>query len=230
MNERKRKMGKLFVIDGTDGSGKQTQFDKLKERLSKDGVEYKTVSFPNYDSPSSSLVKMYLSGEFGTNAQEISPYIASTFYAADRYATFQTGYKEYYENGGIILADRYTTANMVHQAGKIKDKEERDKFLKWLWDFEFKLYGLPIPTEVFFLNMPTEKALELMKDRKNEFDENAKKDIHERNETHMRDAYKAACDVAKDYNWFEIKCMKDNELRTIDDIHEEIYNEVKKHI
>ena len=94
MNERKRKMGKLFVIDGTDGSGKQTQFDKLKERLSKDGVEYKTVSFPNYDSPSSSLVKMYLSGEFGTNAQEISPYIASTFYAADRYATFQTGYKE----------------------------------------------------------------------------------------------------------------------------------------
>ena len=223
-------MGKLFVIDGTDGSGKQTQFDKLKERLSKDGVDYKTVSFPNYDSPSSSLVKMYLSGEFGTNAQEISPYIASTFYAADRYATFQTGYKEYYENGGIILADRYTTANMVHQAGKIKDKEERDKFLKWLWDFEFNLYGLPIPTEVFFLNMPTEKALELMKDRKNKFDENAKKDIHERNETHMRDAYKAACDVAKDYNWFEIKCMKDNELRTIDDIHEEIYNEVKKHI
>ena len=223
-------MGKLFVIDGTDGSGKQTQFIKLQERLTKDGIEYKTVSFPNYDSPSSSLVKMYLSGEFGTNAQEISPYIASTFYAADRYATFQTGYKEYYENGGIILADRYTTANMVHQAGKIKDKEERDKFLKWLWDFEFKLYGLPIPTEVFFLNMPTEKALELMKDRKNKFDENAKKDIHERNETHIRDAYKAACDVAKDYNWFEIKCMKDNELRTIDDIHEEIYNEVKKHI
>ena len=223
-------MGKLFVIDGTDGSGKQTQFDKLKERLSKDGVDYKTVSFPNYDSPSSSLVKMYLSGEFGTNAQEISPYIASTFYAADRYATFQTGYKKYYEDGGIILADRYTTANMVHQAGKIKDKEERDKFLKWLWDFEFKLYGLPIPTEVFFLNMPTEKALELMKDRKNKFDENAKKDIHESNEKHMRDAYEAACDVAKEYNWFEIKCMKDNKLRTIDDIHEEIYEEVKKHI
>ena len=223
-------MGKLFVIDGTDGSGKQTQFEKLKERLDKDGIEYRTVSFPNYDSPSSSLVKMYLSGEFGTDAQEINPYIASTFYAADRYATFQTGYKKYYEDGGIILADRYTTANMVHQAGKIKDKEERDKFLKWLWDFEFKLYGLPIPTEVFFLNMPTEKALELMKKKKNKFDENAKKDIHESNEKHMRDAYEAACDVAKEYNWFEIKCMKDNKLRTIDDIHEEIYEEVKKHI
>ncbi len=223
-------MGKLFVIDGTDGSGKQTQFEKLKERLNKDGVEYKTVSFPNYDSPSSSLVKMYLSGDFGTDAQKISPYIASTFYAADRYATFETGYKKYYEDGGIILADRYTTASMVHQAGKIKNKEERDKFLKWLWDFEFKLYGLPVPTEVFFLNMPTEKALELMKDRKNKFDENAKKDIHERNEIHMRDAYNAACEVAKEYNWYEIKCMKNNKLRTIEDIHEEIYEEVKKHI
>ena len=116
-------MGKLFVIDGTDGSGKQTQFQKLQESLTKDGIDYKVVSFPNYDSPSSSLVKMYLSGEFGENAKEISPYIASTFYAADRYATFQKGYKKYYEDGGIILADRYTTANMVHQAGKIKDAE-----------------------------------------------------------------------------------------------------------
>ena len=223
-------MGKLFVIDGTDGSGKQTQFEKLKERLNKDGVEYKTVSFPNYDSPSSSLVKMYLSGDFGTDAQKISPYFTSTFYAADRYATFETGYRKYYEDGGIILADRYTTASMVHQAGKIKNKEERDKFIKWLWDFEFKLYGLPIPTEVFFLNMPTEKAFELMKDRKNKFDKNAKKDIHERNEIHMRDAYNAACEVAKEYNWYEIKCMKNNELRTIEDIHEEIYKEVKKHI
>ena len=106
-------MGKLFVIDGTDGSGKQTQFKKLKERLEAEGVNLKVVSFPNYESESSSLVKMYLRGEFGQNAQEVSPYIASTFYAADRYATFQTGYKEFYENGGIILADRYTTANMV---------------------------------------------------------------------------------------------------------------------
>ena len=121
-------MGKLFVIDGTDGSGKQTQFTKLQERLAKDGIEYKTVSFPNYDSPSSSLVKMYLSGEFGKNAKEVSPYIASTFFAADRYATFNTEYKEYYNNGGIMLADRYTTANMVHQAGKISDKKERKNF------------------------------------------------------------------------------------------------------
>lgn len=223
-------MGKLFVIDGTDGSGKQTQFQKLEERLKKDNIDYRTVSFPNYESSSSSLVKMYLSGEFGTNAKEISPYIASTFYAADRYATFQIGYKEYYENGGIILADRYTTANMVHQAGKIDNSEEREKFLNWLWDFEFNLYHLPIPTEVFFLNMPVEKSLELIKNRENKFTHDNKKDIHESDKNHLIDAYHAACEVAKKYDWYEIECVRNNQIRTIDDIHEEIYTEIKKHI
>ena len=223
-------MGKLFVIDGTDGSGKQTQFQQLQESLTKDGINYKVVSFPNYDSPSSALVQMYLSGEFGENAKEISPYIASTFYAADRYATFQTGYKKYYEDGGIILADRYTTANMVHQAGKIKDEKEREKFLNWLWDFEFNLYGLPVPSEVFFLNMPIENAVDLIKNRENKFTHQDKKDIHERDINHLKDAYEAACDVSKKYNWYEIKCVKNNEIRTIEDIHQEIYNEVKKHI
>ena len=173
---------------------------------------------------------MYLSGEFGKNAKDVSPYIASSFYAADRYATFKKGYKEYYDNGGIILADRYTTANMVHQAGKIADKTERKKFLDWLCDFEFNMYGLPVPTEVFFLNMPVEKSLELIKNRENKFTHQAQKDIHESDPNHLIDAYHAACDVAKEYNWFEIHCMKDGELRAIEDIHEEIYNEVKKHI
>ena len=221
-------MGKLFVIDGTDGSGKQTQFNKLKERLTKDEIDYKVVSFPNYDSPSSSLVKMYLSGEFGTDAKKISPYIASTFYAADRYATFQIEYKKYYDEGGIILADRYTTGNMIHQAGKIDDKQERKKFLDWLWDFEFNLYGLPIPTEVFFLNMPVEKSLELIKNRENKFTHNNTKDIHERDKGHLIDSYNAACDVAKAYNWYEVNCVKDGQIRTVDDIHEEIYLEIKK--
>ena len=214
-------MGKLFVIDGTDGSGKQTQFNKLQERLKKDEIDFRVVSFPNYDSPSSGLVKMYLSGEFGENAKDVSPYIASTFYAGDRYATYITGYKDYYEKGGIILADRYTTANMVHQAGKIQDKEEREKFLNWLWDFEFNLYGLPIPTEVFFLNMPVEKSLELIKDRENKFTHAEKKDIHERDKNHLIDAYNAACYVSKKYNWYEVKCVKENKIRTIEDIHEE---------
>lgn len=223
-------MGKLFVIDGTDGSGKQTQLAKLKERFEKEGIEYRTVSFPNYDSPSSSLVKMYLEGEFGTDAKKISPYIASTFYAADRYATFKKGYEEYYNNGGIILADRYTTANMVHQAGKIKDDAEREKFLDWLWDFEFNLYGIPIPTEVFFLNMPTEYAIKLMENRENKITHKEKKDIHERDEQHLKDSYNEACKLVKKYNWYEVKCVKNEQIKSIDEIHEEIFNELKKNL
>ena len=221
-------MGKLFVIDGTDGSGKQTQFEELKKRLDRENIEYKTVSFPNYDSPSSSLVKMYLSGEFGEDPKAVNAYVASTFYAADRFATFKKDYEEYYKNGGIILADRYTTANMVHQAGKITDVVERDKFLEWLWDFEFNLYGLPVPTKVFFLNMPIEKSMELMKNRENKFSHTATKDIHERNKEHLEGSHKAACYVAKKYDWCEINCVKDDNIRTIEDIHEEIYKTVKE--
>lgn len=221
-------MGKIFVIDGTDGSGKQTQFEMLRNAFEKNGIDYKAFSFPNYDSPSSSLVKMYLAGEFGENAKDVSPYIASTFYAVDRYATYKNEIENYYNNGGIILLDRYTTANMVHQSGKISDPVERKKFLDWLWDFEFNLYKLPIPNKVFFLNMPPEFALKLMEDRENKITHEQKKDIHERDKSHIVDAYNAACDLVKDYGWFEIKCVKNNEIRTIDDIHEEIFNIVLK--
>lgn len=224
-------MGKLFAIDGTDGSGKQTQFNKLCEKLDSEGIDYRTVSFPNYDSESSSLVKMYLSGKFGENAKDVNSYIASTFYAADRYATFKTqGYEEYYNNGGIIVTDRYTTANMVHQAGKITDPAEREKFLNWLWDFEFNLYGLPVPTKVFFLNMPVEFSEKLMANRENKFTHETQKDIHERDKSHLIDSYNAACSLVDKYDWYEVKCIKDNAVRSIDDIHNEIYNEFKKYI
>ena len=223
-------MGKLFVIDGTDGSGKQTQFNKLAERLEQEGIDYMKLSFPRYDNPSSTLVKMYLEGEFGQNAKEISPYIASTFYAADRYASYKQEFGEYYNKGGIILADRYTTANMVHQAGKIQDKAEREKFLNWLWDFEFNLYGIPVPTEVFFLNMPPEYALKLMENRENKITHDMKKDIHERDKNHIIDSYNAACDLVDKYGWYEVKCVKDQKIRTMEDIHEEIFEEVRKRI
>ena len=223
-------MGKLFVIDGTDGSGKQTQFEKLRENLTKRGIDYKTVSFPNYDSPSSSLVKMYLSGEFGEDAKKISPYVASTFYAVDRFATYKKDLEEYYENGGIILADRYTTANMVHQAGKIKDEKEREKFLNWLFELEFEIYKLPKPDLVFFLNMPPKNAFELMKNRENKFTHESKKDIHERDQEHIIDSYNAACSLATKYNWNEIMCVKDDNIRTIEDISEEIIEKVLENI
>ena len=173
---------------------------------------------------------MYLSGEFGQNAKEISPYIASTFYAADRYATYKKGMEEFYNNGGIILADRYTTSNMIHQAGKIKDDAEREKFLDWLWDFEFNLYKIPIPTETFFLNMPTEYALKLIANRENKFSHTQKKDIHEKDETHLRESYNEALKLVKKYNWKEIKCVKDEKIRSIDDIHGDIWKEIKKYL
>lgn len=223
-------MGKLFVIEGTDGSGKQTQLQLLKDSLKERGIEFREVSFPNYDSESSSLVKMYLRGDFGDDPKSVDPYIASTFYAADRYATFKQGLMDYYNEGGIILADRYTTANMVHQSGKIKDRAERKKFLDWLFEFEFGLYKLPKPDIVFFLNMPTEKALELMKDRENKFTHEAKKDIHEKNPEHLRESYEAACELVKDYDWKEIKCVKDDQIRTREDIHNEIWSEVEKEL
>lgn len=223
-------MGKLFVIDGTDGSGKQTQFEKLKEKLEKEKTNYKVMSFPNYNSASSSLVKMYLSGEFGTEPKKISPYIASTFYAVDRYATYQKDFKEFYDNGGIILADRYTTANMIHQAGKIKEKDKLENFLNWLYDFEFGLYGLPKPTKVFLLKMPPEYSLELIKERENKFTHNTQKDIHERDKNHIVDAYNAACYVSKKYNWCEIECIANNKIRTIEEIHNEIYENIKSYL
>ena len=223
-------MGKLFVIDGTDGSGKQTQFNKLKERFDKENIEYKVASFPNYENESSSLVKMYLSGKFGENAKDVSPYIASTFYAADRYATYKTTLEEFYKAGGIVLVDRYTTSNMIHQAGKIQDKEEREKFLDWLWDFEFNLYGIPVPTKTFFLNMPTEFAVKLMAERENKFTHTQAKDIHERDINHLKDSYNAAVSLVDKYNWKEIKCVENDKIKTIEEIHEEIWEEIQKYI
>ena len=129
--------------------------------------------------------------------------------------------------GGSYLGARAVIEALTNTFYNLQDKEERKKFLNWLWDFEFNLYGLPIPSEVFFLNMPVEKSLELMANRENKFTHEAKKDIHESDKNHLIDAYSAACDVAKDYGWFTIECVKDGKIRTIEDIHEEIYKELK---
>lgn len=224
-------MDKIFVIDGTDGSGKQTQLEELCLALDADGISYAKFSFPRYDNPSSSLVKMYLGGEFGSDAQSISPYAASLFFSVDRYACYKTEMKSAIDEGKVVLLDRYTTANMVHQAGKIADRAERDKFLEWIYDLEFNILSLPIPTEIFFLDMPLEKSEELMRNRLNKINHETTKDIHESNREHLRAAYEAGVYVAKKYNWNYIKCCDaGNNIRTIDDIHKEIYGVVKKYL
>jgi dTMP kinase len=218
--------GKLIIIEsGSDASGKATQTAKVYERLLNEGYKIKKVEFPNYNSDSSSLVKMYLRGDFGKNPSDVDPYVASTFYAGDRYASYKTEWEEFYKNGGIVICDRYTTSNMVHQASKM-DNNERDKYLDWLFDFEFNLYKLPEPDCVVFLDVPIEYSQKLMADRKNKITGESKKDIHESDIGYLTRSYNNSLYIADKYNWKKISCVKNHNLRSIDDIHEEIYNSI----
>lgn len=222
--------GKLIIIEsGSDASGKATQSKKLYERLIGEGYNCMKITFPDYESESSALVKMYLRGDFGSNPNDVSPYVASTFYAADRYASFKTKWEKFYNEGGIIISDRYTTSNMVHQAAKINN-DEKEKFLDWLYDLEFNIYGIPKPDEIIFLDVDPEVSQELMKDRKNKFTGEEAKDIHESNKEYLINSYNNSLYIADKYNWKVIKCCKDNKLRTIEDINDEIYDNIKKYL
>lgn len=222
--------GKLIIIEsGSDASGKATQSKKLYERLINEGHNCMKITFPDYDSESSSLVKMYLRGDFGSNPNDVSSYIASTFYAADRYASFKTKWEKFYNEGGIIISDRYTTSNMVHQAAKMNE-EEKEKFLNWLWDLEFNLYGIPEPDKVIFLDVDPKVSKQLMKNRLNKITGEEEKDIHESNEEYLVNSYNNSLKIADKYNWDKVKCTQGIVLRTIDDIHEEIYKKVKETI
>lgn len=218
--------GKLFVIEGLDGSGKQTQSNMLFSRLKADGKNVLKVEYPNYKSESSALAKMYLRGDFGKKPEDVSPYISSTFYAADRYASYKTEYEDFYKQGGVIIADRYTTSNMVHQASKIHNDTERDRFLEWLWDLEFHIYQIPVPTQVFFLDIQPETAIELMNTRKNKFSNEQEKDIHENNAAHLINSYQTALYLIKKYNWEKISCSDDGGLLSIEEINEKIYQRI----
>lgn len=225
----KNHQGQLIVIEGVDGSGKQTQTQLLYDRLVETGEKVMKIAYPRYDKKSSALVKLYLEGAFGKDPGSISPYIASTFYAADRYASYKEDYEDFLAQGGLVLVDRYTTSNMVHQAGKIKDPDERKRFLDWLWDFEFNLYGLPVPDQVFFLNIPPEINERLIKNRNNKITGKQQKDIHESSPEHLRDSYCSALALVAEYGWTEINCVTDNQLRSIKSIHQEIWERIKEH-
>jgi dTMP kinase len=218
--------GKLIIIEsGSDASGKATQTSKIYERLLNEGYKIKKVEYPNYNSDSSSLVKMYLRGDFGKNPSDVDPYVASTFYAGDRYASYKMEWEKFYKEGGIVICDRYTTSNMVHQAAKM-DTKERDKFLDWLFDFEFNLYKLPEPDCVVFLDVPIEYSQKLMANRKNKITGESKKDIHESDIGYLTRSYNNSLYIADKYNWKKVNCIKYDSLRSIEDIHEEIYNSI----
>lgn len=221
-------MGKLIVIDGVDASGKETQTKLLFEKLVSNGKDVKMVSFPAYNNPSSTLVRMYLNGDFGKNPNDVNAYAASSFFAADRYATYKTDWGHLYESGTVILSDRYVSSNMIHQAGKIEAEAERNEFMAWLDDLEHNRYGLPRPDITFFLDMPVEWGQKLMRERANKIDGTSSKDIHENNLEYLTKSYNTAVAAAEKYGWKRISCVDGNGIRSIEDINNEIFDSVSK--
>ena len=219
-------MGKLIVIEGVDSSGKQTQTEMLFKRLKEEGLNVKTVSFPDYESDFSLPVRRYLAGDLGSDPKDVNAYAASTFYAIDRFASFKRDWGEFYNSGGVIVADRYVTSNIVHQASKV-EKEEKESFINWLSDLEYKKLGLPVPDCVIFLDMPPEFARMLMKERMNKITGKAEKDIHERDENHLETSYNNAMAVAEYLKWQRILCVEGGNVRKREEIAEEIYKKVK---
>ncbi len=196
-------MSRLIVLDGLDGSGKSTQLDRLNGYFAEKGIHYKQISFPDYEQPSSALVTMYLNGEFGGSADAVNAYAASSFYAVDRYASYQKFWRDAYEADTLILAARYTTSNAIHQMGKLP-KEEWDGYLAWLCEYEYEKLGLPRPDTVLFLDMPLDISQKLLSGRYG--GDEQKKDIHERDLTYLKHCRESALYAAQKLGWQVITC------------------------
>ncbi len=208
----------IIAIEGTDGSGKHTQTKMLYEYLINCGYKCKMLSFPNYDCESSALVKMYLRGDFGEHVNDINAYQASVFYAVDRLGTMLNVNVADYD---FVLFDRYVQSNIIHQSTRIKDLDELDHFINWLEDLEFKKLELPRPDKVLFLDVPIEISMCLARERK-ELKNGQDKDIQEKDDEHLINAYKRGKYVADKLNWSVVNCVKDNNIKTIDEIHQDI--------
>lgn len=215
----------LIVLEGLDGSGKGTQTRLLAEALAAGGEAVRQVTFPNYDSPSSALVKMYLAGEFGGTAGEVNAYAASSFYAVDRYASFHTIWKADYERGKTILADRYATSNIIYQLAKLPEGEW-EAFIRWAEDFEYGKLGLPRPDRVLYLDMPVAVSQRLLTVRYHGDDE--KKDIHERNLQFLKDCERCAHYAAKASGWTVISCARGEQPRPIEEIHRDVLDVLRR--
>lgn len=217
-------MGKFIVIDGLDGSGKGTQSEILKKRLEENGVKVRLLSFPMYESESSALVRMYLGGALGSDPSDTNAYAASSFFAADRYASYKTDWKKDIEDPDtVIIANRFTTANAVHQLSKMP-RDEWDSFLNWLWDYEYKKLGVPAPDLVLYLEMTPEISMKLVGRRSMETGQ--VKDIHELDPEHLKNSYKAAIYSSEKLGWERICCYRGSEPLSIDEISETVAEKV----
>ncbi len=222
-------MGKLIVIEGScDGVGKSTQYRLLIDRLMKDKESVITTHhFPSYGTYQGRPVEEYLAGNYG-KISELSPYFVNSLYAQDRAITWITGLKYEYEKDNIILLDRYTTSSLIYQSSVIDDINEREEFIDYVFDYEYHRIGIPKPDLVIFLHAPFEVAQQLKKRRVT--NDGIENDIHESNYMFMKKVSDNSIDIAKKYNWSFIECSKDNKMRTANEIHEDVYNLVKKKI
>lgn len=214
----------LIVIEGTDGSGKGTQTNLLIKRLKKEGYKVQLGDFPRYDEPSSYFVQQYLNGAYGS-AKEVSAKKASLFYAMDRFAA-SFGMKEFLADGGIIICNRYVSANKGHQLGKIKGEKEREDFLAWLNNLEYDTLGIPKEDKTFLLFVPPCLNQELVDKKDARSYTDLKRDIHEADKQHLIDAADAFRWVAEKESWEIIACVEDKQMRSIEDIHEALYKKV----
>ena len=217
--------GKLIVFEGTDGSGKATQARLLCQRLEREGIPYQEIDFPRYGKPSAAMVQEYLDGNLGKKPGDVNAYAASLFFSMDRYASYKQDWGDFYEAGGLIVADRYTTSNAVHQASKLPESE-RKAYLDWLFDLEYRLLGLPKPNLVIYLDMPTEITEQMMRRREQTTGNHA--DIHEQDETYLKNCRANAKEIVKACGWSVVDCAEDEKPRTPEDIHAQVYQLVKK--
>ena len=219
-------MGKIIVIDGLDGCGKATQTKIVYDKLVEKGYKVKKVSFPDYDSDSSALVKMYLGGEFGKTANSVNPYTASLFYSVDRAAQFLKELREYYDNDYILLCDRYISANIIYQGTKFNDIRDKQDYFRWMYDIEVNKIGLPKDDITIALTLPIETSQKLMSRRYEGHEE--KKDIHEADLeflSNCKNTVSIACEYLSSigYNWVDLDCSdKNGDIRSLDEINSQI--------
>lgn len=220
-------MGKLIAFEGIDGSGKSTQFRRMTERLSGMGREFRRLVFPRYSEPSCALVNLYLQGRFGSRPEDVNPYVSSSFFAVDRIASYLEDWGPYYRAGGLLLTDRYTTSNAIHQGSKLAP-EQRDAYYRWLFDYEYRLLELPRPDAVIYFDMPVETSMELLRRRQSQTGEKA--DIHEQDPHFLENSRASAHQAARLEGWTIIDCAPGGQLRTEQDIHEEVFARIRKEL
>lgn len=212
--------GKLIVLEGIDGSGKSAQYRRLCARMENSNIDYNHIVFPRYDKDSSALIRMYLSGQFGSRPGDVNPYAASTFYAVDRFASYREDWGKVYESGGLILSDRYTTSNAVHQGSKLPESE-LPEFFQWLYDLEYVKMGLPKPDLVIYLDVDVETSMSRMARRQQNTHTSA--DIHEKDAEYLRRCLETARKAADYYGWIKIDYLKDGREREVDEKNLEIF-------